>query len=522
MASEPMARNDRYEARLNLARKLTDHRDYDGAAVVFDWLRQTYPDRADLLIDAAVPLVRQADYVRLRQLFDDLDGMTAGPPVWIAAARLSAQMRRPNWELHYARRATGADDPSSTPATADACALMADLLERTGDIDGALEWATRGVAVEPHSGAMVSLAKALRRAGQSEAAHQAARAAFDDVRIRPDVRVMAGYELAALTDQADDADAAIAALTATKRLAMTLPTVPPAVERWRQVEQTGIASLTHATEEYYTACRRWQPNQPRRIALLAGHPRSGTTLLEQSIDAHSDVISAEETSVFSSRVIDSVARLPASAMVRGDPCATALNIDAAQLSAWRDDYFRTTEAVLDRPLGSHLLLEKNPSLTDLLPQFVRVFPEAKLVVALRDPRDVVISCFFLPIAINDATVSWLSLPDAASRYAFTMAHWLVCRENLDPAAWTEVKYESLVDHFEVESRRVTQFLGLDWEPAQGNPAAHARQRRVESPSYAQVTQPVHRKAVGRWKRYAKWIDELEPTLGTFLEAFNYR
>ena len=67
------------------------------------------------------------------------------------------------------------------------------------------------------------------------------------------------------------------------------------------------------------------------------------------------------------------------------------------------------ELFLGQPIQGRLLIDKNPSLTFLIPALVRVFPELKLLVALRDPRDVVLSCFmqsFVPL--GQVTAAYLT------------------------------------------------------------------------------------------------------------------
>lgn len=75
-----------------------------------------------------------------------------------------------------------------------------------------------------------------------------------------------------------------------------------------------------------------------------------------------------------------------------------------------------------------LLLDKNPSLTVQLPVWLRVFPELHVVIALRDPRDVVLSCYFQNILLNATNVNFLSLERLAKHYADLMDVWLAVRE----------------------------------------------------------------------------------------------
>ena len=108
---------------------------------------------------------------------------------------------------------------------------------------------------------------------------------------------------------------------------------------------------------------------------------------------------------------------------------------------------------------ARMLLDKNPSATMSLDTWLRLFPELKVIIALRDPRDVVISCFFLNIMLNATNVNFLSLERTVKHYSDLMDVWLRMRD-LGGFAWIETRYEDVVSDMESEGRRVTEFLGL--------------------------------------------------------------
>jgi hypothetical protein len=333
----------------------------------------------------------------------------------------------------------------------------------------------------------------------------------------PRTLISAGYELAQCHDALGDCQSAIDALIEAKKLTSNEPEFAMFQQRAASAERMHHRFLTTINSDYFTAVNSWKPASGHHVALLAGHPRSGTTLLEQILDSNTGIISAEETLVFANGVNDPFMR----ELHGSDFCQSALQIPSEFLELLRLNYFHTTESLLDQPIAGKLLIDKNPSCTDLIPTFARVFPEASYIIALRDPRDVVLSCFFQDLPINEVTVNFQSLKETAMRYANTMAMWLVCRENMDERKWIEVRYESLVSDLPTEARRVMKKLNLPWQPAQATPDAHARTRSVISPTYADVTQPVHQRAIGKWKRYEKHLIEAMPTLETFIEAFGY-
>src|SRR5439155_25985729 len=177
-----------------------------------------------------------------------------------------------------------------------------------------------------------------------------------------------------------------------------------------------------------------------RFAVLCGHPRTGTTLLEQVLDSHPEVVTAEET-----HILHDEAYLPLS---RGFPeTASVLQVlDAAppsQLRKSREDYFHYTGLFIGKSITDKLLIDKNPALNVLIPAVVRIFPEARFLLALRDPRDVCLSCFMQHLAINPVSSAYLSLESTAAQYASVMGFWRAMLPRMrNPSL--EVRYEDLV------------------------------------------------------------------------------
>ena len=254
-----------------------------------------------------------------------------------------------------------------------------------------------------------------------------------------------------------------------------------------------------------------------RLALLGGHPRSGTTLLEQILGAHPALLALDESEAFVSEVWHHLAPMNATQPL------TAAALGRLPQAA-RDDYSRRYlkhllhEAPPDA--GRKLVVDKNPSLTGALHLWLRLFPASQIIIALRDPRDVIISSFFQNLDLTPTNANFLSLQRAAKHYADLMDTWLRLRE-LGGFDWIETRYESIVEDVEAEGRRLTKFLGLDWHPAQAAPGEAARQKFLFSPTYSDAAKPVHRRAVGRWHHYAEALAPIQASLAPYCRAFGY-
>jgi hypothetical protein len=177
------------------------------------------------------------------------------------------------------------------------------------------------------------------------------------------------------------------------------------------------------------------------------------------------------------------------------------------------------ESLLGEPIGDRVHLDKNPPLNPLIPAVRRLFPEMKLLVALRDPRDVVVSCFLRYLPLNPVSVCFLTLERTVQRYCLDMQAWCRFREMLD--GWIEVRYEQVVSGLEHEVRRALDLLGLPWDPAVLSYRERLAEKQVRSPSYGEVSRPLYSTAIGRWKNYEKHLAPILPPLERFIEAFGY-
>jgi hypothetical protein len=235
------------------------------------------------------------------------------------------------------------------------------------------------------------------------------------------------------------------------------------------------------------------------------------------LDSHPDIISLEETEIFRDDAYMPLAhRLP-----EDTPVLSVLEsspLDALQHA--RSSYFRSAELLLGRPVGDRLLMDKNPALSFLIPLLVRIFPEIKLLIVLRDPRDVILSCFMQPIPLITGSATYLALGRTVDEYVALMSLWQKLKPMLE-GRYLEVRYEDMVEDLDSVARKTLDFLGLPWDECVLGFDKHARQKVVRSPTYADVTQPIYKRAKGRWQHYQRYLEPYLPKLEPFVKAFGY-
>jgi tetratricopeptide (TPR) repeat protein len=405
-------------------------------------------------------------------------------------------------------------------ASPDTLVKLAEIYERFRMMDEAKELVEKALGMNPKCAlAVLVQARLSRLGGKPEEAELGLRPLLSlSDRETWSTRIRGWYELGTILDAQGRYGEAMKAFLEAK--AMILPNAGNYISRQKLVQSRLKITAEKLNPRMVS---RWKEQagileSPRRIALLCGHPRSGTTLLEQVLDSHPDCISAEETTVFQ--------RESFGTLLRGAPRDRLMldlleGVSTETLRQARKNYAEYMGKFLGEPIGERILIDKNPSLTGLVPAFTRVFPEARLLVALRDPRDVCLSCFMQPLPLGQGSSTFLTLEGTTHEYAAVMGLWRAAAPCLGNSLM-EIRYEELVDDLENVARRALEFLGVAWDETVLRFNEHAQKKLVRSPTYAAVVKPISRSAVGRWRNYEKHLEPWLGTLAPFVEGFGYR
>jgi hypothetical protein len=274
------------------------------------------------------------------------------------------------------------------------------------------------------------------------------------------------------------------------RLAKELAAIDPA--RWR-VSDRGAPSTTSGP------------------VFLLGFPRSGTTLLEEVLASSDDVLAIDERPTLDE----------AEEAFLTDPGGLERLAGASEdtLDGYRASYWERVRAFVGEP-GNRVLLDKQPTRTASLPLIARLFPTAKVLFAIRDPRDVVLSCFRHAFAVNRWTYAFVSLQGAAQLYDATMRLALAYRAAL-PLDIREVRHEALVTDFESETRALFGYLGVEWTREIESFATRAKDRPIRTPSANQIRRGLNTSGFGRWRNYEQELAPVLPILKPWIERLGY-
>lgn len=343
----------------------------------------------------------------------------------------------------------------------------------------------------------------LRRQGNTSAAIDCLRSLMETKGTGPLIEAKAGYELAQALDDAEEFAEAFQILRATKET-ITGSLSSQTKAQWDarlHTEQVLRERLMHdATAE---RLKHWHNDSSTRaqlpsLVILSGHPRSGTTLIEQQLRQWSGIASVSEEQILRRSIERVTATMPREA--EESPLDVLERVNESTRAKARGLY----RSFLGERLGSHtkVILDKEPSYLDYLPVLLRFIPEMKLIVVQRDPRDVLLSTLFLPVPVDNISAwAWLDPQKASLRLRQVHLGWQNLRPQW-PGEVREVQYEEIVREPDTELAALAGFMGLE-----SHTAASEQNEWISSPSYTRAGKAVDDKSIGRWKHYA---NELAP------------
>jgi Flp pilus assembly protein TadD len=454
-----------------------------------------------IALSPADPTARNALGLCLRRLGHDLEALVQfDRAVEIAPAFAGAQGAR-GGALEALGRLTEAEAAfrkalELQPDNLGALAGLANLMSRRGAHSEARPLAQRVLATEPgFPDAVNVVATADLAEGQAASAQARLEAQIAEGRLTP-------HELAE----------AFAAYTAGnmgrwRAYAKTYGAPPSALEFARGM----IERLDAIPPQAWRDGGEPLPDQVEGHVFLLGFPRSGTTLLEQVLASHPRVEALEER--------ETLADALRAFLARPEDLDRLAQASQADLAPLRAAYWARVRAEGARIEGK-VFIDKHPLNTLKLPLIARLFPDAKILFARRDPRDVVLSCYRRRFAMSGSAYQLLTLPGAAGYYDAAMQIAERFGPPLGPQTYV-VRHEALIADFDATVGAACDFLGLAWTDALRGFSERIGERGVATPSGAQLAGGLSAEGVGQWRRYRQQMASVLPKLAPWAERFGY-
>jgi tetratricopeptide (TPR) repeat protein len=244
---------------------------------------------------------------------------------------------------------------------------------------------------------------------------------------------------------------------------------------------------------------------------MAGFPRSGTTLVQNILEGHPDVVALQEHPLLQESLRDFLSN------DEGRRRLATLGPDG--LATYRAHYWQRV-AARGIDVRGRVFVDNRPLSSLQILLVAKLFPDAKVMFMLRDPRDVVLSCFRSAFAMGPATFEFLKLDRAARLYGAVME---LCESYRDVLglAWHDLHHETLVDEFDGELDRLCRFIGIDPRPEMRDFAERAKTRDIHTRSAPQVRRELNREGIGQWQNYAADMKPVLSTLKPWVRKLGY-
>jgi tetratricopeptide (TPR) repeat protein len=250
---------------------------------------------------------------------------------------------------------------------------------------------------------------------------------------------------------------------------------------------------------------------PQEHVFVVGFPRSGTTLLENVLIGSPDVVALQEQNLLLESVRDLLSN------DEGRARLSALSAEDAE--RYRGAYWQRA-AQRGVQVAGKVFVDNNPLNVMKLSLVAKIFPDAKVLFAMRDPRDVVLSCFRSSFAMSPSMYEFLDLERAARFYDAVMRLGRSHREVLG-LDWHDHRHEALVENFDSALEAVCSFVGIARVPAMSDFAELAKKRKSATRSAAQVKRGLSKDGVGTWRNYADRLAPVMSMLAPWVETFGY-
>jgi tetratricopeptide (TPR) repeat protein len=401
------------------------------------------------------------------------------------AVILSDCLHRPQDALREIRAAL-----DKSPGFVPALLNLGNLREDLGDRRGAREAYERVLEIDSANGlALARLAGVSHTPKLDSTLAARLRAALENPHLVPAEQAGLGFALAGLLDAAGQYDEAF---EAARFANLSSRAAGGGAANYDRGQQERSIDRIKATFSERVAV---PPGDAHAPVFICGMFRSGSTLVERILGAHSRVATSGELDL----VPMLVGRIP-------DYPESVANADTQTVSAWRDFYLGGLPV---QPSADRLVTDKRPDNFLHIGLIKTIFPRAKIIHTCRNPLDNLLSLYFL--SLDPGMAYALDLADAAhwyGQYKSLMARW----KSLYPNDIFDVDYDELAFEPRPILKRLLGFLELPWEDSvlefYRSPGA------VKTASVWQVREPLHARSSGRWRNYERHLGALKEALGS--------
>lgn len=379
------------------------------------------------------------------------------------------------------------------PLAADAYEQLGNLAQQRGRFDEAMAYFEQSISVQPRQTAAYLAITSARKivAGDRPWVDRMA-GLLGETGLADQDRARLNYALGKACDDLAQYEKAIAHFDEANRLAANrLRLQGRTLDRKRHIDNIDrlIAGFTREFLDGHALTRGSNAQTP---VFIVGMIRSGTTLVEQILSSHPDVVAGGELRFWGEQ-----------GTIVGRAAEGAL--EEATLARLASDYHRLLRGIAPT---ARRVTDKMPTNFLLLGLIRLALPCARVIHCRRHPVDNCLSMYFTPFSHSpDYAHDRDNIALYYEQYSRLMRHW---REVLPGSDFLEVAYEDLIANREEVTRQMIDFCELEWRDECLRPERN--ERVIKTPSLWQARQPVYSTSVGRWRNYEPWLREFRRLL----------
>jgi tetratricopeptide (TPR) repeat protein len=249
---------------------------------------------------------------------------------------------------------------------------------------------------------------------------------------------------------------------------------------------------------------------------VLGFPRSGTTLVEQTLSAHPHIVAGDELPLIND-ITNLMPRMLNSPLGYPEALAELWMGDQREgLDNLRDYYLQKVKQMGILTPDARWFTDKMPLNEIHLGLIALLFPQASLIHVIRHPLDIMVSAvgthfthgMFCGSALETTALHYVRVMDLVQRYRSEMA-----------LRYLPVRYEDMVDDQEATVRAILSFIGETFD--ERCLSFHENQRYARTASYAQVSEKLYDRSRFRYRHYREYLEPVIPILRPVIERLGY-
>lgn len=394
--------------------------------------------------------------------------------------------------------------------------LQALTCSRLNKPEQGLAAAKQALKIAPDNAQLNILAASLEVAcKQHKKAQQRLEKVLTKASLSPEEKYRTHKELAKILDKSQQYDQVFPHLHASSAAAKNIPEVQ------KQNASFVVDMVKTYTSEFDSKLlTRWvdadfsQDNPPP--VFVMGFLRSGTTMTQEVLGAHSEVFVADEARITSSMREE----LNKICNYKGNLPEQLQQINFSQVEQLRSFYWAQVRNRFGDSVENKCFIDKTTMNTIDLGLINCIFPDAKVIFVLRDPRDICLSCLMQVMEPNPLTIQLLDWQGTADFYALVMNWWETIKKQMN-MAFIEFRYEDAIANFDQTYGKVFDFINIPWDPSVTDFHKSAAKKFIVTPSFSQVSQPLYSSSVARWRHYKADVTAIDPVLQPFVKLYGY-